>query len=404
MQHVVLDSGRQPVPGCEHNSFMAELFAILLVLNKFWRVDIYTDNQAVHDLISKGIKFAAAGSTMHYTHQHIWKYIFRHLRLRPTNFIQIHKVRAHVQLTTALTDWERWTAWANDLADKQARTVFEHDLRPVLAATMKLHERVMQNRRDIADFYKYIAMIYPVTHAAAKSNCKRQQSDRQNQFDPQCAALMATTPAVANAVTFTRDAMLSFPWGAAYLWRIAYWASRLRWPVHPLPNGPDISFQELYIDFMYTTGSLSPRVATTLKERARVGFHNWVLDDLEERADAQARTLSEQSTVWIRSLSWIHQRVPGKVLHGNFISRAKSLHTIGCSAWLKGISVRPILATGDLPLIELNKFYVMDSGMSQKANRMFNIPKISAPTHPADLDVSFNERLWWIRRSDEYFN
>lgn len=51
-----LKAGRQMVPCVERNSFVGELWAILMVLNSFRRATIYTDCQAVVDLVNEAIE------------------------------------------------------------------------------------------------------------------------------------------------------------------------------------------------------------------------------------------------------------------------------------------------------------------------------------------------------------
>ena len=44
------------VPGCEQHSFAGELFAVLLALNKYFHVHVYTDCQAVVDLVDSELR------------------------------------------------------------------------------------------------------------------------------------------------------------------------------------------------------------------------------------------------------------------------------------------------------------------------------------------------------------
>jgi len=82
-QYQIKSTGQQLVPGFEHSSFIAEMFAVLLVLNKFYIVSIYCDCQSLCDLMEAaldGHENFCSGSWMF---SEMWRSIVGHIRQRP---------------------------------------------------------------------------------------------------------------------------------------------------------------------------------------------------------------------------------------------------------------------------------------------------------------------------------
>jgi hypothetical protein len=57
---------------------------------------------------------------------------------------------------------------------------------------------------------------------------------------------------------------------------------------------------ELYIDFVITTNSRTPRNIFTKAQRDKFTAPNYVLDDIEKRADVQSTTLGAQTQTWCK--------------------------------------------------------------------------------------------------------
>ena len=69
-----------------------------------------------------------------------------------------------------------------------------------------------------------------------------------------------------------------------------------------LPS-PDILLLKLYVDFMCTTGSKVPKSIFNNAQRDRYIAPNFILEDLELRADATATTLGAQMQTWSKCIA-----------------------------------------------------------------------------------------------------
>ena len=120
-----------------------------------------------------------------------------------------------------------------------------------------------------------------------------------------------------------------------------------QWPSHPAANGPDISLLELYIDFVITTNSRTPRNIFTKAQRDRFTAPCYILDDIEVRADVQCSSLGAQTQTWCKAITWLHKFTNGEVFPSALKKKAISINRIGSSATMKGMEVRPKLVNND---------------------------------------------------------
>lgn len=86
------ESHGEIVPGPEQNSFVAELFAVILVLNRFFRVHILSDCQVVCDLVNLAITGHCVKQQIGAHSSFLWTQLMRHVSKRPPGAIVISKV------------------------------------------------------------------------------------------------------------------------------------------------------------------------------------------------------------------------------------------------------------------------------------------------------------------------
>eukprot|EP00438_Fugacium_kawagutii_P030432 Skav216217 [mRNA] locus=scaffold238:321341:324460:- [translate_table: standard] len=400
-QHRCVATSRMLVPGPQQNSFMGELFAILLVLNSAWYGHIFTDNQAVYDLLHTAIKMHSEGKTMFHDSGPIWDAIFSHISARPTGSVNVEKVKAHVEPSSVKTAKDKWLAWGNNRADKEAKLAVTEDNHILLAAIRKELSRVQLNREDLAFFLQYIADI-------AKLCLEKQQSvlrERRelNTLDITKLCFEGPRTSYTLEIPMTSRCILSFPYGSVYMWRLLWWARQLRWPRQGQGTTGDISFLELLMDFQIATNSLPPRSITDRAQRDKCGAFHYILDDHEIQADAKPRTLADISGVWKRSIHWLLSYYKGSFFRGQRIERVESLVAIGCSSWLGGLSVRPVLTQGNLAAERLHAFFVTGRGCNRSLGRVLQTTRGTIPQHPTEVDKPFEERLKYIRSAPDIF-
>ena len=167
--------------------------------------------------------------------------------------------------------------------------------------------------------------------------------------------------------------------------------------------GRDVSFVELYIDFMLSSGTRTPRNIFDSSQRDKCGFSNYILDDIDTRADAGSIDLFQQNDVWGRSLTWLHKFLPEGLFPANIQRRSHSLTDLGCSAWYRGFDRRPTL-THRLEAAEiLHRYFVTTTGTYRNMKRHLDLDLRKPEPHPTWLDIDFNLRLPLMRRAKALF-
>eukprot|EP00438_Fugacium_kawagutii_P032839 Skav224531 [mRNA] locus=scaffold388:552895:554745:+ [translate_table: standard] len=399
---ICLDSGRQLVPGLDHSSFAAELYAILLVLNKFWCVTIYSDCSAVCDLVQYAIDNPDIDAYNKCGLHLFWKLIQDHVRRRPPGCISITKVRSHQDISAAISSIDAWLIWGNDFADREAKAVFSVDHALNFRRASKVYKQVLQHRKDICELYQFVA-----TTGLFQLKLQREQKPvniEQPAFVPESInELQFPRRGSAHFPQLSEDHFRAFPWGPVFLWRIMFWLRRLRWDTAQV--GMDVSFLEMYVDFCLTTNSRAPRNVFTRLERQKFACNKFALFDLEPRADAATCSLAQQSGIWVRALTWLHNNCPGVFFPANIIPRSMSLNKIGSSFWYKGFNRRPILVNRHEPARVLHGYFCTERGTVRNLSRVLDIHfDGDTVTHPAALELPFEACVAFIRVAKDHFS
>eukprot|EP00435_Cladocopium_sp_Y103_P050275 s1804_g15.t1 len=184
-----------------------------------------------------------------------------------------------------MSESDRWAAWANDAVDQVAKEEITIKNKHAFHALEKLYNQTVQQRKDAMEIFSFIA--------AASERCIKSQTglhtERQKliviDFDQ--PGLADPKHVLEKPINFSFQQHQAFPWGPIFLWRVCFWANKLRWNINRNECLADISFLELYIDFVLTTGSRTPRNVFTKAERDRYTAPHYVLDDVHVRADCQ---------------------------------------------------------------------------------------------------------------------
>eukprot|EP00438_Fugacium_kawagutii_P018405 Skav225054 [mRNA] locus=scaffold3690:14004:15914:- [translate_table: standard] len=400
-QKSVCDFQRAPVPGADQSSFAAEIFAILMVLNIFRVVTIYTDCSAVFDFVSMLLDENRIGEPK-CALPFFGVPVADHIAKREKGNIEIRKVRSHQSLKNAANEHDSWLIWGNDMADKHAKEVMISDNRQQFRTIEKLHKQTLQFRRDIEELYRYIAVIGNYQLQVTKE--LRVREVEETPFRPDdIHELRFPTHGHPVVPTLDADHFLAYTWGSVYLWRIVTWLQGLRWDSSP-HAGCDISFVELYIDFCLTTSSRAPVNVFSTQERQKYGYYNFALMDLETRADVAVQNLAQQTETWTRSILWLHKHCPQKFFPANVISRSISLSKLGCSSWHKAFDRRPILHHGFRAAHILHKYFCSGHGTHRNFSKVLDMAFDAKPAEvPAWLLVPFHARVAYMRRSKDIF-
>eukprot|EP00438_Fugacium_kawagutii_P001439 Skav215660 [mRNA] locus=scaffold2880:231725:234547:- [translate_table: standard] len=294
-QDKILWGKRLLVPGVEQNSFVAELFAVLLALNKYHSVHIHCDCQAVCDLIHKALSGIPRGEVLHHDYDEIWQYIVKHVQCRTPGAIQISKVKAH-QDPMRLDDLDlRWKATCNNMVDEQAKASVTNDNFELYKRLEELASQQRKFREQTKSLHSFLGEMSELD-MEKKRIAKRDQKHMYNdlKLDDDRLAMPATGFTVQ--VRVTDDLCFAFPWGPIFLWRIVYYVNNLQWADNGMNAISDVSCLELFVDYVMFTKTYAPINRTTQLQRGR-RILNWVLEDLYDGCDAGTTfSLQQQNT------------------------------------------------------------------------------------------------------------
>eukprot|EP00438_Fugacium_kawagutii_P034103 Skav232063 [mRNA] locus=scaffold1641:153230:157003:- [translate_table: standard] len=380
----IMQTQRSVVPGLDQNSFTGEMWGVFLAMEDFFQLHIHCDCDALCDLIEHAIEVAEKGLVMKHQYQSIWQLLFQHISARPKGAIKVAKIKAHRAETTTMSEQERWMCFGNNSVDAQAKMAITSDHSRDFATLQKAAERQLRYRSQTEQLHAFIgeAAEFALTvDITAKKNARC-----LNKFDEGAIPLQMPTNGTRTTVVFPEKCLQTFPWGAVYLWRLQQWAATMVWPL-PGRGSSDISFLELYIDFVLYTQTRVPVNTTTVKQR-QARKVSWTLEDLHIRMDADGSpSLYSQAITWTRSLSWLLQYVPQLFPHAKMIPRAYSHALFGDSAWRKGIQPRPRLVSNNRAAAFLHGFFVRETGVSRSLQSPTGLPFKPWTGHPGKLDV-----------------
>lgn len=246
---------RKRVPGMVHNSYIGELYAILLALNHAWTVHIYSDCQTLVEEISYVCQTRTLPQQWSQIHPAIWNRIMRHIISRPIGNIIIQKVAAHQNWQNITQPDLRWQSYVNSRVDYHAKQAIITDNASSYQARNVAYKQQALLKQTVCEYYAYLAEISKIV--VDKKPKKVQVVE--NQFDPHQEALQPCQHTVDNQYILNEPQMYKeFPWGPIFLWRLHTWAQHLRWSNHSGACHKDISDIELTVDFMLYTNSEPP--------------------------------------------------------------------------------------------------------------------------------------------------
>lgn len=176
----------------------------------------------------------------------------------------------------------------------------------------KIHHRWLQTCVDKDDVRKqrYTDWInYVIANSEYFLDNKPKIDKRIEQRDttpwsPEDPALLPTTQPVSCQIRVSKELCFSFVWSPIFLWRLTKWANNLKWCLTDNCHcGKDISFVELYVDFMFFTKSRTPICFPNPKGWDRSNRSIWKLQDQDVEADSKGvQTLGTQVNVFTRAI------------------------------------------------------------------------------------------------------
>ena len=386
---------RSLVPDVQQSSFHGELTAVAIALTKGWVCELYSDCQAVCNLMQTLIDAKNKQQPLPHVEHKIWDTIRKLIEDRPRFCVTITKVKAHQNWKKLDPGVEQWQAYANDCADRNAKSVVTRDNKTYyewLKTEVAKHKELIQTH---GQFLKYVCEVGDFfAKMQSKTTTKCQNGTN---FDIHHACLNRDLHGVEKVPQIPRCLFLAFPWGPAFLYRITFWASKLKWCKGVCRCKKDISLLELFFDYIATTGSPCPICITPKNKRkdTKDGKRHscWEMADMSVEADMKGQLpLSEHSKVFGRAVEFLIRN--GNPLHWPLetIPKTKSLCFIGLSTASRGFACRPTLVNHDKSIGNLRSYLCTDTGLRRDLKAPYIVEGKPIQV-PKDLAVPYKERI-----------
>lgn len=305
----------EPLPYFDQSSFRAESFAILLTLQKCWRVKFYVDCAAVISHFHAMYENLRRGRPMPMlSHSDIWKHIWWHLKRRPLDSVVLIKVRAHVDASKVLSQYDALCAKFNDAADQLAKQAVVNKAAPVYAKMKSIVERRKLVEANTMQYHEYMCRINDQFTATMKTPLS-------HEVIPDFGSVLRVEGPLTTFDLPAQNVIDASPFGAKFTQRFLLWFSSVRWG-----DGAPTSGLELYVAFSMATKS---QVPVLINKR-------YLLREDDVQADLKEASLATQSQVWLKVLKWFCNATTFEVQ----MLRCRSLHCFGYSYNALGFAKR----------------------------------------------------------------
>lgn len=393
--YVVKCLERSLVPDVQQSSFHGELAAVAIALNKAWVCELYSDCQAVVNLIQSLIDAKNLGQQLPHVEHSIWLTIKQQIEDRPQYSVRIHKVKAHQNWKKLPKGLERWKAHANDHADTHAKLAVTEDN---ASHYQWLQKKVQIHQVEAEVHGQYLQYVCEVGKLFTKiQNNRPTKCGNGTNFDIHHHLLYRETAGVERRIQLSRPLFLAFPWGSVFLYRITAWASKLKWCKGICKCKNDISLLELFFDYIAYTNTLSPICLTPKSKRkdTKDGKRHscWEMADMSLEADMKGQLpLAEHSKVFGRAMEFLIRNGNPLQWPTDIIPKTKSLCFIGLTTASRGFNCRPTLVEHDKGIQNLRNYLCTAKGIRRDLKSPLPIEGVPLEV-PAEYIVPYKERI-----------
>eukprot|EP00435_Cladocopium_sp_Y103_P023529 s1438_g5.t1 len=292
----------EPLPGCDHSAFRAEIWGVVMALRDHRRVHIFTDCASVVDNLTDIMVAKKAGLTPRFhDHDDLWGLVWRLVQGRDFCDVKVTKVKAHRDVTMVTNVTEKWMTVMNDKADKLAKACLKrtwHDCYEEVSSSIEAR------KCNIAMLHSFHVMWREMNEEALRL-CKK-ESDQPDSSMPSFNVVLNPDNLVAIPCVVEQKDIDLCPYTSVFAQRVVQYFHHLQWD----PEAPSVSCLELYVDFCLWTGTVAPCLLHVGARNSRGPVRSYVLPDMSPAADAVQATLREQSRVWSKVLAWLRDCCP----------------------------------------------------------------------------------------------
>ncbi len=350
-----------PVPGCDHSSFRAEVFSIILTLNHIYQPLIYSDCQSVVNHLSTLIDSYHHGMPpMALDHWDLWGIIWDQIRSRPPYLIEIRKTRAHRDPNKLVCSIAKWEAVCNNFVDTVAKEAVRN-WTPLFNQVSKAHSRAKHNGTLLHKLYK--VLVEQSEYIATKQAPTKQVAVTKGDFTDRVPRILHPMCIVFE----DSDRGRQCPFGDKFYKMFLTWAGELQWP--PVPSNQHVSSLELYVDFCIYHQTRGPVLVKNKENKTQ----QYLLPGDSDLAAITCPNLADQHMMWCRFLKWLERQ--NVVWHNaQKISKSKVLGPLGFSMWVPAFNSHPRLTCVDQAYYTINHLLISSAGKTRSLSVPFNHP------------------------------
>ena len=318
-ENVMVEVVRQILPYQDHSSYRAEVYALVLALEKFWCMDVFSDCEAVvSQFHAMGDAVKRGGKVILGQHADLWGQVLWHLQRRSEGDVQMFKVKAHVTDVNGLSEIQRHHAWGNECADQSAKNAVRLDHGPLF---QKMEAIVLERGTVFQRMCAFQDLLVTVCDRFLEATPRKEVP----LACPDWIALTKVSGPLFVLPCPSPEYLEGCPYTAAFAKRFQCWIRGVQWG-----DGEPISCLEIYIAFALETSMMVP-----VQIRDKV----YALRTESVEADQFKLDLSRQSRVWIKFLQWWLKGIESPIqMHD-----VKALRPLGFSIAVKGFKKRPCL-------------------------------------------------------------
>ncbi len=148
-------------PSADQQSLRGEILAGCVATASFQKCCIYTDNSTFYSVATGIVDALRKGLTplVPKEHSDLWVFFFRCLNGSDLHCLRFVKVKGHLDWKTQTTDYLKWTAWYNNLADLAAKQVLVsfRDACPEYVQLCRRYFRDLKRAEALAQYHVDIA-------------------------------------------------------------------------------------------------------------------------------------------------------------------------------------------------------------------------------------------------------
>ena len=338
------------LPGQDHTSYRAEVFAILMVCRFFKRCIIYVDCQAAKSEMIHILEQICRGCTpTPADHADLWNAIIN-LVTKYEHDIQLVKVKAHADHLKHTDPFVAWCSQCNAQVDHEAKQAVTCDAHDVFQNFTNHHNTLCVQRQALGEIFEFQVKA---AHKSFEVHAEQLQTQRAHTvFGKGC---VPTANLVVWPTNLTLDQCKDCKFCPLFLHRISCWASKLEWEIDS-PN--HTTYIELMLSYIYDTRLYPPFPVLKYPHNPNCRAMVWLLKDQNPLRDFQGKNIGDLLSGFVRCINWAEKHLNVRIFPGEHKPDTTALSKYGYKGYkAAGFRSRARLPHQEAIDIYCNRFF-----------------------------------------------